>query len=167
MMHWLMSSHLTVMHRLLSSHLTVMTLLMMLNSVHATESLIMSRLNRYHSFLHLFLFQSFSSFLLGFDIFLPLLITFIKHVTNFSNMVNFGISRIKFVIFICTLHQCISSLFLGHLSVLLFNFTFRCVFRLFNLCFYNLSLGFVHTFSFIIWFLIRFIRFRLNLSLRI
>jgi hypothetical protein len=107
MVHIWVSSQLTVVSRLMTLHLIVMTTLVMLDSAHSAQSLVMRWLDWNHFLLHFLLLLSLQSFLFSLHVFFLLLITFVEHITNLSQMVNFGVSSIKLVIFISTLNYLI------------------------------------------------------------
>lgn len=74
-----------LMSRIVSSHLTRMRSY----STHTAKSLTLSRLYLKCSSFHLFSLLSFhSSFLLSFLVFFSLILSLVKHITNFSKMIN-------------------------------------------------------------------------------
>jgi len=127
-----MSSHVSAVRHSASSHLTVVTWLSHLSvvsclshlalvvshSAHSVQAVLLSWVRSGHSALHEPSLLSLHSLLLGLDVLLSLLFTFIEHVTDLTKMVNLTIASVELVVLISALNDGISLLLLGHLSLL-------------------------------------------------
>lgn len=109
----LMSSNLTSMMRWLSHMLTI--LLMVSDSTHSAKPLLISMIILLlcnHSLFQLLLFLRFNSCLsCCFFILFSLIFSLIKHISNFSQVINFSVTSVKSVIFISALNDLISAFF--------------------------------------------------------
>ena len=120
--------------RCMPSHLTMMSR-MWSHSAHSVQLLVVSWLRDCHSSLQFFpLSLLCSSLLLCSQVFSLLLLVFIKIVTNFSNMINFRVSTVKFIILVGTLHILIPLLLCCQLCLVLLCLGFLIlIFRLTSL----------------------------------
>lgn len=174
MVKWLVSSHLAMVHVLMSPHLIVviwlmtlhlimMTTLIVCHSTHSAKLMVIMGLLRDHLSLHLPFLLSLQSFLLSLLVFFLLIIILVEHITDFSQMINFGVSSIKLVILISTLNHIVPSFFISHFLLFIVSGFFGVLFlsNWLLIIVFTFIIFFVF-FWFILWFLFILIIFPLS-----
>lgn len=110
-----MMSHL---RRSVMVHFLMMLLSMTSDSAHSAELMLLIRMDWHHFpcfHLHLLFLFSFYGLLLSFHVFLLLILVIVKHIPNFSQMINLCISTVESIIFVSALNDIIPSFFLSQL----------------------------------------------------
>ena len=114
---WSMSSHLTMMSWLphLSSSVVwlVHLALVVSDSVHSAQSLLVSWVGCGHSALHLLPFLGFHGLLLGLGVLLSLLLALVEHVTDLAKVVDLRVAGVELVVLVGALDHIVPSLLLS------------------------------------------------------
>jgi len=114
---WCMSSHLTMMcwlpHLASSVVWLVHLALVMSNSVHSVQSLLVSWVGCSHSALHLLPLLGFHGLLLGLGVLLSLLLALVEHVTDLAKVVDLRVAGVELVVLVGALDHIVPSLLLS------------------------------------------------------